>query len=486
MWLHAVDDPDLAVPVADPWAFFADYAVDLPDDEAERMGITDPAQARVLVVVRVGPTPQECFANLKAPILVAAGTGHQVLNEADAPLRAPLIPEEAAYVLQLTRKPGQTIVIGDDIRVQVIQIAGGAVRLGIDAPRSVSIYREEIWDAVRDENAAAAQAGDLPAGLPERRGSDRRLTRDAPPPYDRGRARTMGRDQDFSLSRHREGAATIVVPVGEIDLVTVADGPRERSTGRRRGPPRRPRPAAGARSWTRPGCGSWSRRSSARPGRLRLRASSAGPPRSAPVRADRAGRACMARPARRSGAGGRRWRSAGGCAGPSRGASRSSWRSPRSTRSGRRSASSAPPSSSARSSPRSARRPRGSSRSVRWPSRRRRRARCGTTTRGTIDYVVRVAVVMAGSLFAVVAARTRERIAIDGERFRLLVAAAELGDRDATVEQVERRVDELLVPAFADACAIAPDRAPRTSGGLDEACRDHGHAARAATAGSGR
>jgi flagellar assembly factor FliW len=96
VWLHAVDDPDLAVPVADPWAFFADYAVDLPDEEAERMGITDASQARVLVVVRVGATPQDCFANLKAPILVAGGTGHQVLNEAEAPLRAPLMPEEAS------------------------------------------------------------------------------------------------------------------------------------------------------------------------------------------------------------------------------------------------------------------------------------------------------------------------------------------------------------------------------------------------------
>jgi flagellar assembly factor FliW len=93
VWLQAVDDPDLAVPVADPWAFFPDFAVDLPDDEVERMGITDPEQARVLVVVRIGSTPQECFANLKAPILVADGTGHQVLNEADAPLRAPLMAE---------------------------------------------------------------------------------------------------------------------------------------------------------------------------------------------------------------------------------------------------------------------------------------------------------------------------------------------------------------------------------------------------------
>jgi flagellar assembly factor FliW len=93
-WLHAVDDPDLAVPVADPWSFFPDYAIELSDDEAARIGVTDPSQARVLVVVRVGPTAQECFANLKAPILVAGGTGHQVLNEAEAPLRAPLIGEE--------------------------------------------------------------------------------------------------------------------------------------------------------------------------------------------------------------------------------------------------------------------------------------------------------------------------------------------------------------------------------------------------------
>jgi carbon storage regulator len=69
-------------------------------------------------------------------------------------------------VLQLTRKPGETIVISGNIRVSVMQIAGGAVRLGIDAPREVSIYREEIWDAVKDENAAAAGAPQtLPEGL---------------------------------------------------------------------------------------------------------------------------------------------------------------------------------------------------------------------------------------------------------------------------------------------------------------------------------
>jgi flagellar assembly factor FliW len=92
-WLHAVDDPDLAVPVASPWAFFPDYAVDLSDDETARLGVASPDEATVLVVVRVGETAKDCFANLKAPILVVGGTGHQILNEADAPLRAPLLPE---------------------------------------------------------------------------------------------------------------------------------------------------------------------------------------------------------------------------------------------------------------------------------------------------------------------------------------------------------------------------------------------------------
>ena len=92
VWLHSLEDPALAVPVADPWAFFPAYEVVLSDDEAARIGVSSPDEARVLVTVRVGPTAEECFANLKAPILVAGGTAHQVINEAqDVPLRAPLV-----------------------------------------------------------------------------------------------------------------------------------------------------------------------------------------------------------------------------------------------------------------------------------------------------------------------------------------------------------------------------------------------------------
>ena len=76
---------------------------------------------------------------------------------------------------------------------------------------------------------------------------------------------------------------------------------------------------------------------------------------------------------------------------------------------------------------------------------------------GELDYVVRSLVVIAGSGFAVVAARSRQRMAVDRERFRLLAAAADLGDQRATVSEVEQRVHDLLVPAFADVCVIAED-----------------------------
>ena len=59
-------------------------------------------------------------------------------------------------MLMMTRRAGQKIVLGDDITIEVVEVAGNTVRLGVSAPRSVPVYREEIWTAVRAENEAAA------------------------------------------------------------------------------------------------------------------------------------------------------------------------------------------------------------------------------------------------------------------------------------------------------------------------------------------
>ena len=67
-------------------------------------------------------------------------------------------------MLIITRRPGEKIMLGDEIVVHVMEIVGNSVRVGIQAPRSLPVYREEIWDAVREENRAAATVA--PDALP--------------------------------------------------------------------------------------------------------------------------------------------------------------------------------------------------------------------------------------------------------------------------------------------------------------------------------
>ena len=67
-------------------------------------------------------------------------------------------------MLIITRRPGEKIMLGDDIVLHVMEIVGNSVRVGIQAPRSLPVYREEIWEAVKEENRAAAQVA--PDSLP--------------------------------------------------------------------------------------------------------------------------------------------------------------------------------------------------------------------------------------------------------------------------------------------------------------------------------
>jgi flagellar assembly factor FliW len=97
LWLHSLDDPSLAIPVTNPWFFFSSYEVEVSDSEAERIGVSDPAQADVYVTVRAGEAIEDFRANLRAPILVSSGRGHQVINESQGTsVRAPLFEETPA------------------------------------------------------------------------------------------------------------------------------------------------------------------------------------------------------------------------------------------------------------------------------------------------------------------------------------------------------------------------------------------------------
>jgi flagellar assembly factor FliW len=99
LWLHSLDDPGLALPVLDPRRFFHNFALELSAEEREQVGVENPAaEAELYVTVRTAPNPADVVVNLRAPIVVWEGRGHQVLNTAPgAELQARLFaPADAA------------------------------------------------------------------------------------------------------------------------------------------------------------------------------------------------------------------------------------------------------------------------------------------------------------------------------------------------------------------------------------------------------
>ena len=64
-------------------------------------------------------------------------------------------------MLMLNRRPGETIVIGDDIKVVVVSIEGNKVRLGIEAPAAVPVHRLEVYDAIKSEGREVKPGGNL-------------------------------------------------------------------------------------------------------------------------------------------------------------------------------------------------------------------------------------------------------------------------------------------------------------------------------------
>ena len=63
-------------------------------------------------------------------------------------------------MLVLSRQRDETIMIGDDIELTVVDIRGDKVRLGIKAPSEIAVHRKEIYDAIRRENLQAAELRD--------------------------------------------------------------------------------------------------------------------------------------------------------------------------------------------------------------------------------------------------------------------------------------------------------------------------------------
>lgn len=84
-------------------------------------------------------------------------------------------------MLVLSRHRDESIIIGDDIKITVVDIRGDKVRLGIDAPITIPVHRQEVYEAIQRENKQAAQldpsaAREAAQGTPESRPRDRRTS----------------------------------------------------------------------------------------------------------------------------------------------------------------------------------------------------------------------------------------------------------------------------------------------------------------------
>ena len=85
-------------------------------------------------------------------------------------------------MLILTRKSGESIRIGDDISISVIEIRGNQVRLGITAPRNVAVHRQEVYEQIQQQNREAARVRPSDKVLIQSLWQERGLKRDEKKP----------------------------------------------------------------------------------------------------------------------------------------------------------------------------------------------------------------------------------------------------------------------------------------------------------------
>jgi len=83
-------------------------------------------------------------------------------------------------MLILSRRINEKIMIGDDVSISIIEIRGDQVRIGVDAPKTVKVFRQEVFDSIKAENKAAVESKpvlpDVDFGAPQQEKAINKLT----------------------------------------------------------------------------------------------------------------------------------------------------------------------------------------------------------------------------------------------------------------------------------------------------------------------
>lgn len=80
-------------------------------------------------------------------------------------MRKGFLSREGQILLVLTRKRDESIIIGDDIKITVVDVRGDQVKIGIDAPKAIPVHREEVYKDIQAETRRAEQPEQTPPFL---------------------------------------------------------------------------------------------------------------------------------------------------------------------------------------------------------------------------------------------------------------------------------------------------------------------------------
>lgn len=165
MWLQSLDEPELALPMLKPELIKEDYDPIVEDEMLKALG-SDIKEADLIVfcVLTVPADITKMTINFKAPIIVNADTlkGVQLIAdnndyEVRYPIYSILEERKGEQNAGIIKEKDEAIIINDDVEVTVIEIKGDQVKLGITAPKSVPIYRKEVYVQIKDANKEATQ-----------------------------------------------------------------------------------------------------------------------------------------------------------------------------------------------------------------------------------------------------------------------------------------------------------------------------------------